>query len=80
MHVTVQKWGNSLALRIPKSVAKQVNVYQGSRVDMSLDKDKIVLTSLEIEKYQLRSLLKKVNKNNIHEEVDFGKPQGKEIW
>ncbi len=80
MHLTIQKWGNSLALRIPKTVAKQVNVHKGSRMDMSLLANKIILSARDVKEYTLGSLLKKVNKTNLHEEVSFGKPLGKEVW
>ena len=80
MHLTVQKWGNSLALRIPKTVAKQVNVRKGSRMDMSLTANKIILSSSDVKEYSLHALLKKANKKNLHGEVSFGKPVGKEVW
>ena len=80
MHLTVQKWGNSLALRIPKAVAKQVNVHKGSRMDMSLGANKIILSSRDVKEYSLRALLKKANKKNLHGEASFGKPAGKEVW
>ena len=79
MYITIQKWGNSLALRIPKTIAKQVNVHQGSRVDMSLSANKIVLSPTEHE-YSLSSLLKKVTGRNCHEEIRTGKAVGKEVW
>lgn len=80
MHLTIQKWGNSLAVRIPKTVAKQVNVHKGSRMDMSLIANKIVLTARDVKEYALGSLLKKINKTNLHREVSFGKSVGKEVW
>ena len=80
MHVTVQKWGNSLALRIPKIVAKQIHVHKGSRMDMSLTAGKIILSSTDMEEYNLNSLLKKIDKKNIHGEISFAKPLGKEVW
>ena len=80
MHLTVQKWGNSLALRIPKTVAKQVNVRKGSQLNMSLTANKIILTARDEKQYQLASLLKRVNKKNLHKEISSGKPVGEEIW
>lgn len=80
MHLTIQKWGNSLALRIPKTIAKQVNVHKGSRMDMSLTANKIILTANNVKEYTLGNLLKKVKKTNLHGEVSFGKPLGKEVW
>ena len=80
MHLTVQKWGNSLALRIPKVVAQQINVRKGSHMDMSLVENKIILSSSDVQKYQLKGLLKKVSKANLHKEFSWGKPLGKEAW
>ncbi|MFQ5685406.1 MAG: AbrB/MazE/SpoVT family DNA-binding domain-containing protein [Candidatus Scalindua sp.] len=80
MKVQVQKWGNSLALRIPKSFALEAKVEEGSAVDISLKKGKIVLTPLNEEKYTLEGLLSKVNDQNIHEETFTGKPVGREVW
>ena len=80
MHITVQKWGNSLALRIPKAVAKQVNVHKGSRVDMSFTGNKIILSPSDNKEYNLKDLLKKVTKKNLHPEISFGPPVGKEVW
>ncbi len=79
MHLTIQKWGNSLALRIPNAVAKQVNVHQGSRMELSLTANKIILSAAGQE-YKLQDLLKKVSKKNAYKEESFGKPQGKEVW
>ena len=80
MHLTVQKWGNSLAVRLPRAVAKQVNVHKGSRMDMSLTADKIILSAaVDPKKYNLNALLKKVTKKNTHAVISFGKPVGKEI-
>ncbi len=71
--------GKSLALRIPKVVAKQANVYKGARIDLSWTNGKIVLRPMEGSAYHLASFLKKVNKKNIHKEISFGKPLGKEV-
>jgi antitoxin MazE len=80
MKIQVQKWGNSLALRIPKSFAMEAKVKEGSAVDISLKKGKIVLTPLNEKKYTLEGLLSKVNDQNIHAETFTGKPVGREIW
>lgn len=80
MKIQVQKWGNSLALRIPKSFAMEAKVKEGSSVDISLKKGKIVLTPLNEKKYTLEGLLSKVNDQNIHAETFTGKPVGREIW
>jgi len=78
--VQVQKWGNSLALRIPKSFARETGIDQGTAVDISLEEGEIVIRPLTEPAYSLDDLLSKVTKQNIHKEVDTGPPQGRESW
>jgi len=80
MHVRVQKWGNSLALRIPKPLAKDAEVTEGTVLNLAVSEGKVVATLVEQKKLSLSELLAKVNKKNLHGEVDFGRPQGREIW
>lgn len=81
MIVKVQKWGNSLALRIPKSFAEEIKLKVDSRVNLSLQDNKLVIESVdETPEYKLNELLLKVQEANIHTEYSFGKPEGKEIW
>jgi len=79
MTTKIQKWGNSLAIRIPKSFAETTQIREGSEIRLSLEQDKIIVTKKEIPKYTLKDLLSKVTPNNIHKEVDFGSPKGKEL-
>jgi antitoxin MazE len=78
MQVQIQKWGNSLAIRIPRSFAKEVNIHQGSYVDLSIVKGKLIAEPIENE-YSLHQLLSHVTNENIHKEMDTGKPVGKEV-
>ena len=80
MKVEVQKWGNSLALRIPKPFAEEVAVREGTVVNLSVSEGTIVVVPLKRRKQNLRQLLEKVRKTNLHVEVDSGKPVGREIW
>ena len=80
MRVQIQKWGNSLALRIPKSFAVESKVEQGSTVEVSLDKGKIVVTPVAEPEITLDNLLAKVTKGNLHGEISTGEPVGKEVW
>jgi antitoxin MazE len=75
----IQKWGNSLALRIPKSFAAHSNIEQGSVVDLSLDNGRMIVEAKE-QDYSLEELLARVTKNNLHSEIDFRLPVGKEVW
>ncbi|MCR4316204.1 MAG: AbrB/MazE/SpoVT family DNA-binding domain-containing protein [Planctomycetes bacterium] len=79
MELKVTKWGNSIGLRIPKNIAKEASVEEGTVVDVSVEKDRIVLKPVRKRK-TLEELLVKVNKYNLHEEDQLGPPAGKEVW
>jgi len=80
MQTKIKKWGNSLALRIPKLLALDVNLKQNELVDLSIDKGSIIITPIDEKEYSLGKLLKGVTKNNLHGEFDTGAPVGKEVW
>lgn len=80
MNATVQKWGNSLALRIPKSLAEDVDIHQGSVVELEMVEGEIVLKPKKEKKLSLRQLVKRITKKNLHTETDWGRPMGKEVW
>ncbi len=79
MKTHIQKWGNSLALRIPKVFADEANLKQGSSVEISLCGDKLLIAPLN-GKFTLSQLLKGVTKENIHAEMGIDSAVGKEIW
>ena len=78
MGTAVQKWGNSLGVRIPKQVARQAKLRAGTEVDISLDGTRIVLEPVTVP--SLKDLLSKIEPDDQPELVDWGKPVGKEIW
>lgn len=80
MHVRVQKWGNSLAVRIPKPLAEDAEVREGTLLNLAVSEGKVVATPVHKKKYSLKQLLAKVNRKNLHEEIDFGPSVGREIW
>jgi antitoxin MazE len=80
MITTVQKWGNSLGVRIPKPVAQAKRLRPGSQVDLREEKNRLVIVPVEAPKIELADLLRGITKRNIHREADFGEPRGKEIW
>lgn len=79
MKVQIQKWGNSLALRIPKSFALETKIEQGSTVEVALEKGQITVKPVKDE-ITLESLLADITEENLHTEIDFGRPEGKEVW
>ena len=80
MQTKIKKWGNSLALRIPKSFALNAKLRQNELVDISIDKEKIIITPIGEKEYSLDELLEGVSEDNLHGEFDTGVPVGKEIW
>ncbi len=80
MITTVQKWGNSLGVRIPSPVAKDVKLSEGSQVEILEEGNRLVIVPVEKPVFALEDMLKKINKENMHEEFDFGPAQGKEFW
>ncbi len=80
MKLRIQKWGNSLALRIPKPFAEEVCVRQGSAVEVALVEGKIVVSPVDQEMPSLDELLAGVTRENLPAAADFGPPVGREIW
>ena len=80
MKTRIQKWGNSLALRIPKSFAIEVGLQRETSVEVSLSNGKLVITPIAKPKPTLKQLLAKINKENLHHEVDTGPATGNETW
>lgn len=79
MNAHVQKWGNSLAVRIPKSYARDVHLSDGSVVDISVRGGKILVDPVKPRRYSLDDLLRGVTRKNLHHEIDTGSPVGREF-
>jgi antitoxin MazE len=80
MKTVLQKWGNSLALRIPRTVAAEVAVAAGHAVDLQVSKGRIVLSPLTKKRYELADLVSGIRAKNRHAEVSSGKSRGRENW
>ena len=80
MNTTVQKWGNSLALRIPMALAKDIHLQQGALVHVAVIEGKMVVAPKGNKKYSLSRLLKGVTKANRPAEYDWGGAMGRESW
>ena len=78
MSVKIQKWGNSLGVRIPKTVIEKVNLSENSEVEIESKNGTIVIFPAETE-YSLKVLLDKITKNNLHSGEEFT-PEGDEVW
>jgi len=73
------RWGNSLALRIPKAVAQDAQLREGELVTVTVASEGGLVIKAARRKVQLRQLVSRITAKNRHEETDWGKPQGKEI-
>ena len=80
MRVQVQKWGNSLALRIPKPFAEDMGVREGTAVQLAVSEGRLVAAPIRPRKTRLKDLLARVTKANLHAAVDTGMPMGREVW
>lgn len=78
MRARVQRWGNSLAVRIPKPFAAEAGLEQESEVDVAVVDGALVITPTPVP--GLDELLARVTDENLHGEVDFGSPMGREVW
>ncbi|MEV2556742.1 AbrB/MazE/SpoVT family DNA-binding domain-containing protein [Paenibacillus larvae] len=79
MSTIVSKWGNSLAIRIPSNLVESLNIKEGSEVELSI-MDSTLTIKPKKRKPTLEELLAKITDGNHHEEIDFGKPEGNEVW
>jgi len=75
----ISKWGNSLGLRLPKSVALEAQLAEGDTVDVSVDNGAIVIRPSR-PRYALNELVGRITPRNRHAESDWGSPLGHEVW
>jgi len=76
MLANISKWGNSLGVRIPRSLALQLGIKEGVPVELTVENDHLLIHKV----YRLESLLTQVTPENIHSEIEIDSPQGKEVW
>jgi antitoxin MazE len=79
MTAKVQKWGNSLALRLPKALADEFRLVPGSAVELRVAGRRLIIEPHRPPQYKLEDLLRRVSRRNLHAEISAGRPVGKEI-
>jgi antitoxin MazE len=78
MHSQVRKWGNSLGVRIPKTVAKKLQLFSGSEIELDVINKRIVITKTDSE---LDLLLNRIDPLNCHNEDFIDESNlGNESW
>lgn len=80
MKTRVQKWGNSLGVRIPKAFAEELDLQPDAPVDVTVKSGKVVIIPLEDEKPTLEDLLEQITAKNVHREIKTGDVVGNEAW
>ncbi|QQO21642.1 AbrB/MazE/SpoVT family DNA-binding domain-containing protein [Bradyrhizobium diazoefficiens] len=84
MKVAFQKWGNSLALRVPKAFADEIGARDGRAAEMTVNNGKLVieiaLPKRRKRRYALDELVAGITPDNRHDEIDWGPAVGNEVW
>jgi antitoxin MazE len=80
MLTKVQKWGDSLALRIPATVAAAMRLEDNSPVEISLIKSQMIITPVSTTDWTLEELLAGITQENLYTEIETGRATGNEIW
>jgi antitoxin MazE len=80
MRTKVVKWGNSLGLRIPKAFAEDIQVSEGTSVDLTMEDGQLIIRLARDNQWALEELLAGVTASNLHAEIDTGDAVGGESW
>jgi antitoxin MazE len=82
MTTKVQKWGNSQGLRLPRHILEDANLSVGDNVDITAKDGVIIISPVKRirGKYDIKELLSRIPKDHKPQEIDWGKPVGKEVW
>ncbi len=79
MRVAIRKWGNSLALRIPRTLAADTHLTSGSQVDVAVENGRLIVVPVSAA-LTLDALLDAITPDNLHGEVPTGQHVGREVW
>jgi antitoxin MazE len=80
MVATVAKWGNSLAIRLPQHLVKQIQLTEGVEVDLVVIDGNLVIKPRIRKRYSLDDLISAITPENLHTEVESGIAMGNEAW
>lgn len=80
MRAKVQKWGNSLAIRVPRPFAEELGLRQDSDVDLLLEQRELVIKPVSTRRFTLQELLAGITEDNLHRQVETAGFIGGEDW
>ncbi len=80
MEVRLQKWGNSVGIRIPSNIIKSLKLKENDTLVLEQTEDKILISIPKNKKIDLEELFKKYKGNNLSKEFEWDEPVGREIW
>ena len=80
MQARIQKWGNSLAVRIPKTLAAEAHLAQEVVVELAVAKGKLIIAPVKKQKYKLEELVSGITDENLDKEDTWGPAVGREVW
>jgi antitoxin MazE len=80
MVAIVAKWGNSLAVRIPQNLAKEIHLAEGTEIDLGVVDGTLVIKPRNRKRYSLDELIERITPENLHGEIDSGIAVGNEVW
>lgn len=80
MTTTIQKWGNSQGVRLPKYILEAVNLRENESIDIITDKEKIIIKKAAKRRKTIKELFANYHEEYQPIEIDWGKPEGREIW
>ena len=79
MRSRISKWGNSLAVRVPKALSQDLDLEDGTEVEISVMNGALIITPVS-SNYHLEDLVRGITPENRHSETDWGSPSGSEVW
>jgi antitoxin MazE len=80
MLARIQKWGNSLGLRIPKALAADAQVTDGTRVDLIVENGRLIVAPQRKAECNIDDMVARITRDNLHGETGTGSPVGREVW
>lgn len=80
MKTNIAAWGNSLAVRIPKELVRELSLEKGVEVELRAEGGRLLITPVGKPRYDLAELVCEISPENLHGELSWGPAEGTEAW